>query len=236
MQHSIQRNARRNPPRFSSDDVTSFFFIRPALLTIATVVIMLFACSPHTEEQAQTASQNTSPSARWEDSGTFTSKACYQQYFPLVFGVPSVAVPPEVRFYCAAPWNIASFEQVSVALKESGFDAVGATVRAAPEEKRPLLEKVLPLAIRAANEGPRGMGAVWHTYHFLPILDAINRNSSSVDFQKEDVEKLRQAAKKIDWAQPVLVIGVTQENSAISKDARLHEVAQFILSLYSTKK
>ena len=212
------KNHRPKLYTFTAKHYLKLYFLYP---------LILLACGPDQENPPN----NTYLQHQTKD---FKTKECYKEYFPLAIGIPNSSIPPEVQFYCAAPWNIAAFESVSAEIKNVDFDIVSATVRTVPVHKKKFLEKSLTLAIQAADKGPPGMGAVWRVYYFLPLLNALRDNSPAAlevhkIFQKDDVKKLKVAANKINWNQPAFNQIQHQSTPAIEGDAHLKDIAAFIL-------
>lgn len=134
---------------------------------------------------------------------------CFRTHFPIALGMPMSAVPPEVRFYCAAPWNIRAFETFRKALETSRFDVAGTASRMSSGLRSKATLQTLPMAISAADQGPPGMGAVYLTYHVLPLAYALHNggpDASVVEkaMDKQDVTVLRSAAASVDWKLAVI--------------------------------
>lgn len=171
------------------------------------------------------------------NASAFSSMDCYRVYFPLALGIPESVVPPEVKFYCAAPWNIEVFDSVRTALARANFDIVEAAVRAAPDYKKDLLRYTLTFAVEQAENGPPGMGAVWYVYHVLPSLYALHSNSADAqyvirNYAAEDTAALRAAATKIDWTQIAEHDGAISHGTGTSiRGKHLSDVSYVISSL-----
>lgn len=166
----------------------------------------------------------------------FSSEECYREYFPLALGLPSGAIPTEVEFYCAAPWDMAVFEGVRSALKDAHFNEVEAIVSTVSPTKAIILRQTLSMAYEAADNGPPGMGATYRIYKFLPWLHALKIKSSDAEvvskfFGEKDVAALRSAAEHIDWNQRVLLKGHKPgTETTLTSSTRLLDLTAFILS------
>lgn len=149
------------------------------------------------------------PIVRTAASDGFTKEQCYKKHFPLALQIPEGAIPPEVQFYCAAPWNKKAFESVRKALVNKGYNIVEATVRRTPQDKQGVLRQTMSMAKAAAEGGPDGMGAVWYAQQTLPWLYAIKFKTKdelfiTKAFHPSDVTILRAAALAINWQQAAL--------------------------------
>lgn len=168
-------------------------------------------------------------------TSAFRVEDCLRKNFPLALGIPKA--PVEVRFYCAAPWNLSAFESVRTALDRANYNVVEATVRMASPMQRPFVKHALPFALDAAKSGPASMQAVWYVYHLLPLLYDLHQDTPEArDIAKTmdagDLKALRAAAAAIDWKQSALMPGLTLEpNTPLKPDARLSEVSDLILRL-----
>ena len=167
-----------------------------------------------------------------ETAVAFSSGGCMERHFPLA---RMVEPPPEVRFYCAAPWNRDSFEQVRQVLDQAGVDVVGIAIRNTAPENREMMTAVAPLALDQADQGPPGMGALYRAYKVLPLLQALHRGTDEDLFAgltPEDVEALRRAAGALDWDAPALESGSADQSAAgLAADARIADVPDLILRI-----
>lgn len=168
----------------------------------------------------------------------FSTKECYRTNIPLALKVAEKLIPPEVKFYCAAPWNVKAFESVRSALERQGFDVVESFVRTVPVYKQSTLRSATFFAKKAADEGPPNMGVIWYVQRTLPLLHALKFKTSDEavvikGFLPRDVNALRAAALAINWQQlalePVPFANITAKN--ISQKMTLVEVPRIILEI-----
>ncbi len=166
---------------------------------------------------------------------------CFRTYFPIALGMPMSAVPSEVRFYCAAPWNLQAFESVRKALDNSRFDVAGSASRMTSGLKAKMVLQTLPMAISAADNGPPGMGAVYLTYHVLPLAYALHKGTSDAAviekaMDKQDAAKLRAAAAAIDWKLTVVAnVKDFPATAPVSANATLGDLPMGILKHSQSK-
>src|SRR5688500_7994029 len=95
-------------------------FARPDTRLALTVALLLLApsCDNSSPDQQNDsagsledgANQASGPSAVVTAEGAFSSASCMEQHFP---AAQVMTPPPEVRFYCAAPWNGSTFAQLN---------------------------------------------------------------------------------------------------------------------------
>lgn len=171
----------------------------------------------------------------------FTPESCYEKYFPLALQIPAGSVPPEVRLYCAVPWDFAALESIKDALETAKYDIVGATLRTTSGTNRVLVSKTLPMALNAADAGPPGLGATYRAYSMLPLLYEIY--SKTPDAKKwlatidsNDAVALTSAASAIKWDRPALAKDQLPAKSAIlQQGARLSDAIKVIAVVRQNK-
>ncbi|HIV73011.1 MAG TPA: hypothetical protein H9903_18900 [Candidatus Aquabacterium excrementipullorum] len=166
---------------------------------------------------------------------------CFRTNFPLALGMPMAAVPPEVRFYCAAPWNFQTFEAFRKAIVASRFDLAGSASRMSSGLRSKAILRTLTMAISAADKGPPSMGAVYLTYHVLPLAYALHKGGPDASIvekvmDKQDVASLRLAAASINWK--LAVIARTEQfpaTSPVPPSATLADLSTGIFKHSQTK-
>jgi hypothetical protein len=172
------------------------------------------------------------PEEAGQTSDAFSDSGCMNRYFPLA---RTVTPPAEVRFYCAAPWNQASFARVRKILDQAGIDVVGIAVRGTAPQNKSAMETLAPLALDQADQGPPGMGALYRAFKVLPLLEAIRQGSDAEVFASlapEDLAALRRAASALDWNAPALEAGSAEQPAlALSANATLADVPNVILTI-----
>lgn len=161
---------------------------------------------------------------------------CYRENFPLALGIPQAAVPKQVRFYCAAPWDMGAMQSVRGALDKAGFDMLGATIRLSSSVPNSSGAKMAEMALQSADKGPPAMlGTMYRLYFALPMMHALHFQTSDAQFIKSrmhatDVAVLTTAAKAVDWNRPALQGGKPLSGSThLKQGATLKEVAAFIM-------
>lgn len=167
------------------------------LCMLANICILLYAATAN----AQSKSIGTME--------LFTMEGCFKAHFPLALKISRNSVPPEVRFYCAAPWNFAAFEAIRGHMKSEGLDVPNFLAGSVEPWKRESMRKLVAMNRDMAETGPRGMGAAWHVYHVLPHLSALHAKTPDAEkvvalFQANDVAAMRKVAAKINWKQSAL--------------------------------
>lgn len=161
---------------------------------------------------------------------------CYRENFPLALALPQGAVPKEVRFYCAAPWDMKAMQSVRRALDEAKFDLLSATLRLSSSTPTALTAKIAAKAIDEADRGPPAtLGTMYRLYFSLPLMHALHFQTSDSVFIKSrmnpiDVEALTKAANSVDWSRPALQAGKPlPKSSRLKPGAKLSDVATFIV-------
>lgn len=222
---------------------------RMCLIALATLIV-LPACSDPKQESGDTRGAASATAATGSHEGelvghipfgshpVFTRRFCLAENFSLALALPENATPPEVRFYCAAPWKLEAFAGVQSALRTAGVDVIGATVRASPPAGRAVLQQSMQLAESQADAGPPGMGALWKAYHFLPFLAALRSHSADeavivAHFDRDDVQKMRRASGLIDWRAPAVDLSVARgdEVTGLASNPTLSDASAYILTL-----
>ena len=124
------------------------------------------------------------------------------------------ALPPEIRFFCAAPWNVEALASVEVALEQMGFDFIEASLHVVPLANRAELREQMRFANRAALSGPPGLSEAYYAYKVLPLLNALRKGNPKVvavienSFDAVDVSKMRKSLAIVDWSQPAFDLRV----------------------------
>lgn len=165
----------------------------------AACLILMCLCTGTTAEQ-----RSRSPDAM--SLMSFTVEQCYREHFPLALKVAESMIPPEVKFYCACPWNFAAFKSVKDALKSRNFDIVEAFVRQVPPYKKSVLRQAILLAQHQAEVGPPHLDDLWYAWRTLVILHALRFSTPDAawvvkQFDASDVTIMRSAANVINWKQ-----------------------------------
>src|SRR5688572_39098 len=124
---------------------------------LATVCILTCDATAHAQSKSL------------DSAAPFTMEGCFKTYFPLALKISVKSVPPEVRFYCAAPWDFKLFEAIRGHMKSEGLDVPDVLAGGVAPGKREILRSTSAMARGQAEAGPRGMGAAWHVYHLLPL-------------------------------------------------------------------
>lgn len=185
----------------------------PALLTV------VLACVPRTAQ---------SSSDPIED--------CYRENFPLALGLPQAMIPKEVRFYCAAPWDMKAMQSVRRALDRAKFDQLGATIRLSSSTPDSMAAKMASKALSEADKGPPAtLGTMYRVRFALPMMHALHFQTRDAKFVQSrmhpiDVQALINAAKSVDWNMPALHAGKPiSKSSRLSSAATLADAASFIV-------
>jgi hypothetical protein len=187
--------------------------IIPALVTVS------LACAPSAVE-----------------SSSDPVEECYRENFPLALALPQGGVPKEVRFYCAAPWDMNTMHSVRRAMDEAKFDLLNATIRLSSSTPDAAGAKMAAKAIDAADKGPPStLGTMYRIHFALPIMYALHFQTSDSVFIKSrmhpiDLEALTKAAKSVDWSRPALQAGKPlSKSSRLKPEATLSDVATYIV-------
>ena len=143
----------------------------------------------------------------------YSKQSCYER-FPMARQLSESALPPEIRFFCAAPWNVAALASVKVALDQVGFDFIEASLHVVPLANRAELREQMRFNNKAALSGPPGLSEAYYAYKVLPLLNALMKGNPKVvavvekSFEAVDVSKMRKSLAIIDWSQPAFDLRV----------------------------
>lgn len=94
--------------------------------------------------------------------------------------------------------------------------------------------------MRAADDGPPGMGSAWRVYRLLPALYALRGSASEAawvvrSFNAEDVTKLRKASPSVRWDMPPVDNYPATSGDPVPANTKLADVAQVILNVFAVK-
>lgn len=172
-------------------------------------LLIAFVCARCKDKQKSVRDDpvSTAPAAS-ELVEAFSKSKCMEAHFAVA--LQTASPPPEVRFFCAAPWNFAALKSVKAAANQAGFNLEHALVRTMSGEDKEMLASLVRMSLTAAEQGPDGLGAAVYAFKLVPLLHAARDPETAVyaeltkQFHSEDVQKLTTAAATLDWDQPVL--------------------------------
>lgn len=151
-------------------------------------------------------------------------------HFPLA---AEMTPPPEVRFYCAAPWNETTFRDFRASLDANGVDLAGLMIRGASPEQRSIMESVAPMALSQADQGPPGMGNIYRAQKVLPLLWAIHNGDGAEvldQLDPSDLESLRKTQAMVNWEAPAIQGSVGVTTAQVGEQTKLSEIPGIILA------
>lgn len=179
-------------------------------------------------------------------SQVWTSDKCMETHFPAAASVRT-GVPPEVRIFCAYPWNPSATQALSKQL---------ATMKLEPER---VLNEISPapaqidllrelMATNRSMAMPDGLLEIYDLTKVLPYLWAARtdhpagRKSLLKTFQRSFVDDLTRVSGKIDWRQPLTFDSFTR-SYRVSDDVVVYvergtsltaeELAQLTFGIYN---
>ena len=206
---------------------------QPAASTMLALVMLASVQSA----ECQTSSSKKISNAMRSGDKTFTTEGCYRDNFPLALKISPAMVPPEVRFFCAAPWNFAAFRRVRLELQRQHFDIVEAFVKMVPKGKRNLLKTTTNLAKDQAEKASPEFYDAWYVQRILPSLHAIKYRTDDAalvakEFAAEDYRVLQTVATAIAWDQAAFSHEYQPKNRTGTGSPTLAQVPKFIGDAY----
>ncbi len=139
-------------------------------------------------------------------ASVWSTTSCLQQFFGQAIGA-GIAVPPEVTFFCAYPWNTKALAVLLKRLEDLGVTPITALehlnnpladIAVTIEMKKKILEMPMPPEVRQAYELFHILPNVWSAHPSRPdhlkLMDEV--------FDPAFIKTLTEASKSIDWSAP----------------------------------